>query len=234
MYKAWDPRKMYSTNVHNAGLKKCFLVLWRLISYNNPMSMMIIPGFLKSQMQSETPWMQIPEDQLQVHRLQQPSYTTDSLVIGPTSLFPWHVPFCVKPTPSLFLCPKSGPILTLLIFWLIRWYHHSYELKICFVPLSCFLEMVEERKLACCSPWGHKESDVTEQCNWATEQQPLSRTFTPLTSIEGQLHFLWLSSIILNHLSSFEHLALLHKNHSQSHKILGINLGRREMIMLTF
>ena len=32
--------------------------------------MMIIPGFLKSQMQSKTPWMQTPEDQFQAHRLQ--------------------------------------------------------------------------------------------------------------------------------------------------------------------
>ena len=26
-------------------------------------------------------------------------------------------------------------------------------------------EMVEEGNLACCSPWGHKESDTTEQLN---------------------------------------------------------------------
>ena len=154
---------------------------------------------------------------------------------GPNSLFPWHVPFCVKPTPSLSLCPKPGPILTLLIFWLIRWYYHSYELKIYFVLLSCFRgRWWRKESLACCSLWGHKESDVTEQRTWAIEQQqPFSRTFTPLPSIEGQLHFLWLSSIIPNHLSSSEHLAVLHKNRSQSHKILGINSERREMIMLT-
>ena len=25
----------------------------------------------------------------------------------------------------------------------------------------------EQRSLACCSPWGHKESDTTEQLNWS-------------------------------------------------------------------
>ena len=25
--------------------------------------------------------------------------------------------------------------------------------------------------LACCNPWGHKESDMTEQLNWLTERE---------------------------------------------------------------
>ena len=33
--------------------------------------------------------------------------------------------------------------------------------------LSKFWEMVKDRggRLMCCSPWGHKESDMTEQLN---------------------------------------------------------------------
>ena len=34
--------------------------------------------------------------------------------------------------------------------------------------------------LACCSPWGCKESDMTEQLNW-TELSPLKAIFTVLT-----------------------------------------------------
>ena len=34
------------------------------------------------------------------------------------------------------------------------------------MSLSKLLELVMETDLACCSPWGRKESDMTEQLNW--------------------------------------------------------------------
>ena len=33
------------------------------------------------------------------------------------------------------------------------------------MSLSKLREMVKEGSLACCSPWGHKESDTTERLN---------------------------------------------------------------------
>ena len=33
------------------------------------------------------------------------------------------------------------------------------------VSLSKLQEMVKDREAGCCSPWGHKESDMTEQLN---------------------------------------------------------------------
>ena len=31
--------------------------------------------------------------------------------------------------------------------------------------------------LACCSPWGHKESDTTEQLNWLTDQEDTDNSY---------------------------------------------------------
>ena len=41
------------------------------------------------------------------------------------------------------------------------------------MSLSKLWELVMGRKLSCCSPWGHKESDMTEWLNW-TEASKLS------------------------------------------------------------
>ena len=37
------------------------------------------------------------------------------------------------------------------------------------MSLSKLLELVMETDLACCSPWGRKESDMTEQLNRLTD-----------------------------------------------------------------
>ena len=34
------------------------------------------------------------------------------------------------------------------------------------MSLSKFRELVMDRGVSCCSPWGHKESDTTERLNW--------------------------------------------------------------------
>ena len=38
------------------------------------------------------------------------------------------------------------------------------------MSLSKLRELVMD-SLACCSPWGRKESDMTEQLNWQTDAQ---------------------------------------------------------------
>jgi len=54
--------------------------------------------------------------------------------------------------------------------------------------------------LACCSPWGHKELDTTEQLNW-TEREQLN-IFPNVTSIHTQTHLIcsiiWCHSQILH------------------------------------
>ena len=35
--------------------------------------------------------------------------------------------------------------------------------------LSKLQEMVKDRSLACCSPWGHKEPDMTKQLNYSNK-----------------------------------------------------------------
>ena len=48
------------------------------------------------------------------------------------------------------------------------------------MSLSKFWELVMDRE-ACCSPWGRKESDITEQLNWA--EVPFLSTSISGTSI---------------------------------------------------
>ena len=62
-------------------------------------------------------------------------------------------------------------------------------------------------ELASCSPWGHKESDTTEQLNWLADQTPLKNTdaynvrkvstfhFQSGMEIEGLLTFLKLIKV---------------------------------------
>ena len=70
--------------------------------------------------------------------------------------------------------------------------------------------------LACCSPWGCKESDTTEQLNWTDRLMDYNKCTT--TSVTFQCHVIFgqLSSLILeslfmnilehiNHLSQFSH-----------------------------
>ena len=42
-------------------------------------------------------------------------------------------------------------------------WHHRLEMD---MSLSKLQELVMDRKAWCCSPWGHKERDMTEQLNW--------------------------------------------------------------------
>ena len=56
--------------------------------------------------------------------------------------------------------------------------------------------------LACCSPWGHKESDMTEQLNWTAHSANTSEIvflWAFLTSLETstELYFLWI--VLENH-----------------------------------
>ena len=56
------------------------------------------------------------------------------------------------------------------------------------VSLSKLRELVMDKgSLVCCSPWGHKESDTTEQLNW-TELKHFVR---PLRSLVGDLALIW-------------------------------------------
>ena len=48
------------------------------------------------------------------------------------------------------------------------------------ISLNKLQGLVMDRRLACCSPWGHKESDMTEWLNW-TKQVWTSLVF----SVEG-------------------------------------------------
>ena len=41
------------------------------------------------------------------------------------------------------------------------------------ISLSKFQELVMDGGVACCSPWGHKESDTTEQLNCLKSVQHL-------------------------------------------------------------
>ena len=41
------------------------------------------------------------------------------------------------------------------------------------MSLSKLQELVMDGSLACCSPWGCKESDMTEQLNWTSLHRPL-------------------------------------------------------------
>ena len=46
-----------------------------------------------------------------------------------------------------------------------------------------------QRSLACCNPWGRKESDTNEQLNW-TELNIPKQTLTCFLSLQVNLHFL--------------------------------------------
>ena len=59
-------------------------------------------------------------------------------------------PVCPSPTPAA--CPNSCP-------W-SRWCHPTISSPV--VPFSS----CRQSFLACCSPWGHKDSDMTEWLNW--------------------------------------------------------------------
>ena len=44
------------------------------------------------------------------------------------------------------------------------------------ISLSKLWELVGQGGLACCSPWGHKESDTTEQLNWKISNCQVDQT----------------------------------------------------------
>ena len=71
-------------------------------------------------------------------------------------------PVCPSPTPRA--CPNSCPSS--------RWCHPTISSPV--VPFSSCLQSF----LACCSPWGHKESDTTERLNWTDS---LSNSFLILS-----------------------------------------------------
>ena len=64
--------------------------------------------------------------------------------------------------------------------------------------LSKLQELEMDRGLTCCSPWGHKESDTTEQLNWTDAIQPshiLSSPSPPAFNLYHQQGlFQWVSS----------------------------------------
>ena len=81
--------------------------------------------------------------------------------------------------------------------------------------------------LACCSSWGHKELDMTEQLNW-TE---LKRDFSFLTRLQWQpnpLHIIWKAHEWKNFpqsglcLWTFQTIFLLHYLHTSSTRPNGI------------
>ena len=43
---------------------------------------------------------------------------------------------------------------------MVGWHHHSMDMSLS-IPGSWY----GQGGLACCSPWGHKESDMTERLN---------------------------------------------------------------------
>ena len=59
-----------------------------------------------------------------------------------------------------------------------------------------------QRSLACCSPWGHKESDTTEWLNW-TETPKLRKDDQFLFKIYRVSHYLWCLFHLLCHITSF-------------------------------
>ena len=70
--------------------------------------------------------------------------------------------------------------------------------------------------LACCSPWGCKESDTTEQLNWTDRLMDYDKCTTTSVTFQCCVFFGQLSSLILellfmnilehiNHLSQFSH-----------------------------
>ena len=49
-----------------------------------------------------------------------------------------------------------------------------------------------QESLACCSPWGHKESDTTEQLNWSFQSIWLNtREYDSLPSVLNMLLWIW-------------------------------------------
>ena len=55
--------------------------------------------------------------------------------------------------------------------FLLKWIKHI-RLKKHFLRIW-YIQSTGQGGLACCSPWGHKESDTTEQLNWAELASPV-------------------------------------------------------------